>query len=164
MCAIGFFFPSYIFSAASEANNTASCTVFDELLHWCDCDFKDYHIHQCFRFALLPVISLRSTVWRSSLFLIRSQSRLRWTSFWHLPSVPLLFTLLNVCACERVCVCHSEPVCVCLIKPCLATLIAADASESITIPPSQTSLHLHSLGLVWRISQVGEYIFRVSLL
>lgn len=68
-----------------------------------------------------------------------TSSRLRWASLWHLPSVPLLFTLLNVCACEHVgvCECESKPVCACVWLSSV-TLIAANASESITIPSSHT--------------------------
>lgn len=116
-------------------------------------------------FDLLSFLQYPSAPQRGALLsscCTQSQSRLRWASFWHRPSVPPLFTLLNVCAC--VYLCEIESASVCLIKLCRATLIAAGASESITIPPSQTPLHLHSSCLVWRISQVGEYIFRVSLL
>lgn len=111
-------------------------------------------------------ISLRSTAWSSSLFLLHTESKQIEMSLVLAPTIcpPTFHTIKRLCMCvfvwDRVCVC----VCVCLIKLCLATLIAAGASESITIPPSQTPLHLHSSCLVWRISQVGEYIFRVSLL
>lgn len=159
---------SYSFSTASEANNSALCTGFDELLEWCDCEIyeitKFINVSDFLCFEQYPSSPRRGALLSSCC----TESRQIEMSLVLAPTIcpPTFHTIKRLCKWACVCLCVRERacVCMCLIKLRLATLIAADASESITVPPSQTPLHLHSLGLVWRISQVGEYIFRVSLL
>lgn len=84
----------------------------------------------------VSVISLRSTVWRSSLSLLRAESKADWdeprSGTRHLSPSPL-FTLLNVW--ERSCLCVIGLVCVCVCLPVCVWL-----SSVCSKPPRPTLL------------------------